>query len=392
MIRKSTIAYLVFFAAACYIITPWFFEKKLLFNELLAATGFFILAYKRFRIGFDKISICIVLLLAWCGVHLLTSLIRQDSIYYYLRNSVIAYSIFTFFIGFYFLKYLSSFIHWIRNILRFYIGLFLFIPLPLAFYERYGVSTLFPALFKNARYRFLPMLLVIMNLVYSYTYDSSTALMIALFLFLVFISTGYKFFKQSVIIILLSITLLFIYLQPNLELIRNRFTPKTTSAINDVMKSHPILAIDGNSTWRLVLWNQIIVDHFPENLFGLGFGTPMIKYHPIEDYSKLETLPYVMGAHNSFIYLFGRLGIIYLLLIIPVYINIFKEYFYQKQFYYNNKQVLIFWSFFVVTVIALFNPALESPLFASSYWLLLGFTARCIYNRKQIIVPTLSVL
>jgi len=99
-----------------------------------------------------------------------------------------------------------------------------------------------------------------------------------------------------------------------------------------------------------------------------------------------------MGAHNSFIYLFGRFGIIYLLLIVSVYITLFKDYFYHKQYYYNNNQILIFWSFFVVTVIALFNPALESPLFASAYWLLLGFAARCIYNRNQLIQIQFAIL
>jgi len=384
MIRKSTIAYLLFFVAICYIVTPWFFEKKLLFNELLAASGFILLTYKRFRVGRDRISVCIILLLTWCFIHLITSIFRQDSFYYYFRNSVIVYSIFSFFIGFYCLKYLSFFITRIRNILRYYIGIFLLIPLPLAYFERYGVSTLFTALFKNARSRLLPVLLITMNLIYSYTYESSTALMIALFLFLVFISPGYKFFKQSLIVILLTGTIVFIYLQPNLELIKNNFSPHTRTAIKEVMRSNPLLSIDGNSTWRLVLWNQIIVDNFPNNLYGLGFGTPMLKYHPIEDYSKLQSLPYVMGAHNSFIYLFGRLGIVFLLLIIPVYITLFKDYFKYKPYYYSNKQIFIFWSFFAVTVIVLFNPALESPLFASAYWILLGFTARCIYNRKII--------
>jgi len=273
MIRKATIAYLIFFIAICYIITPWFFEKKLFFNELLSLSGFFILAYKRFRIGYDRISICITLLITWCCFHLAVSVFRQDSFYYYFRNSVIAYSIFSFYIGFYCLKYLEKFVAGIRNFLRYYVGIFLFIPLPLVFYERYGVSTLFPALFKNARYRLLPFMLIFMNLVYSYTYDSSTALMIACFLFLVFISTGYNFFKQSATIILLTVAILFIYLQPNLELIKNNFSPFNRIAIKEVMRSNPLLSIDGNSTWRLVLWNQIIVDNFPSNLFGLGFGT-----------------------------------------------------------------------------------------------------------------------
>lgn len=382
MIQKKTIVWLIFFAAICYIITPWFFEKKLFFNELLAITGFLLLAYKRFKVGNDLISICIVLLLSWCGIHLLISLLRKDSLYFYFRNSIIVYSIFTFYIGFFCLKYLDGFFKKTRSILRYYIGIFLFIPLPLTFYERYGVSTLFPFLFKNARYRFLPILLIVMNVIYSFTYNSLTALMIAVFLLLIFISPGYKFFKQSVIAIMLIAVLFFIYLQPNLGLIKNQFSPKNNKAIKEVMRSDPFLSIDANTTWRLVIWKQIITDRFPGNIFGFGFGTPLLKYYPVEDYKKLESLPYVMGAHNSFIYLFGRLGIIYLILTLIIYIKIFREYFYFKEYYYSNNQVLIFWSFFVISIITLFNPVLESPLFAAQYWLLLGFAARCIYNRK----------
>jgi len=382
MIKKSSIAYLIFFIAVCYIITPWFFEKKLLFNELLSAIGLLLLVYKRFKVGNDIISICMILLLGWCGVHLLTSLIRKDSMYYYFRNSVIVYSMFSFYIGFFCLQYLDGFFKRIRSLLRYYIGIFLFIPLPLTFFERYGVSALFASLFKNSRHRWLPWLLIVMNIIYSFTYESMTAFMIGLFLLLVFISPGFKFFKQVVVLILLSMALLFIYLQPNLGLIRNQFSTKNNKAIREVMRSNPILSIDPNTTWRLVIWKQVITDHFPENIFGLGFGTPVVKYYPIEDIHKVSTLPYVMGAHNSFIYLFGRLGIVFLLLMIIAYVALFKEYFYFKDYYYSNNQILIFWSFFAVTVITLFNPILESPLFASVFWILFGLTARCIYNRK----------
>jgi len=221
-----------------------------------------------------------------------------------------------------------------------------------------------------------------MNIIYGFTYDSATALVIALFLFLLFISPGYKFFKQTVTIMLIAFATLFIYLQPDLALIKYKFNPKNNEGISEVMHSNPLLAIDGNTTWRLVIWEQILVEKFPANIIGVGFGTPMLKYYPIEDYNKLSTLPYVMGGHNSFIYLFGRLGLLYLLCIIPVYITVFREYFYYKQFYYSKNQVLIFWSFFSITVMAFFNPILESPVFASGYWMLLGLLARCIYNRK----------
>jgi hypothetical protein len=382
MIHKTTIAYLIFTIAFCYIITPWFFERNFFFNEILALTGLLVLGYKRFKIGNDPISVSVVLLLAWCVLHLFTSIARQDSMYYYFRNSVIAYSILAFFIGFYLLKYLSNYLAAIRRLLQYYIGLFVFIKAPTMLFERYGVSTLFPALFKNARYRLLPLLLIIMNIIYGFTYDSATALVIALFLFLLFISPGYKFLKQTITIMLIALAILFIYLQPDLALIKNKFNPKNNKGISEVMHSNSLLAIDGNTTWRLVIWEQILVEKFPANIFGVGFGTPMLKYFPIQDYKKLSTLPYVMGGHNSYIYLFGRLGLLYLLLVIPIYITVFREYFYYKQFYYSNNQILIFWSFFTISVMAFFNPILESPVFASGYWMILGFIARCIYNRK----------
>src|SRR5439155_21100331 len=101
MVKKSTIAFFIFLIALCYTISPWFFEKKLLFNEILSVTGIATLFYKRFRIGRDSISQYIIILLAWCFVHALISLVRMDSLYYYLRNSVILYSIFAFFTGYY---------------------------------------------------------------------------------------------------------------------------------------------------------------------------------------------------------------------------------------------------------------------------------------------------
>jgi O-antigen ligase len=150
------------------------------------------------------------------------------------------------------------------------------------------------------------------------------------------------------------------------------------------MNSHPLLGIDGNSTWRLVLWKQVLTDHFPANLFGLGLGTPIFRYYPVEDYNKLDSLPYILGAHNSYIYLFGRLGIVYLLVLAVLYTHIFKEYFYHKTFYYSNNTILLFWSFYAVSIIALFNPALESPVYAAGYWLVLGLLAKAITNRNHL--------
>ncbi len=384
MIKKRYIAYLLFLISLCYIISPWFFEKKVLFNEFLAFSGFILLACKKFKIGNDNITRWILLLLIWSFLHTIVSLFRMDHFYYYLRNLVIVYSIFSFFIGYYCYGYLKDFIGKIYTLLKMYTITFLFFPLSSFLYERFGMSTLFPALFKKSSNRLIIPLLILLNIIYAVMYNSATAIILSGFYFLLLFAPGYRFFKQLTIVVFILFALFFIRIQPNLNIIANNYTPYSDAAIHEVMDSHSLLSIDGNSTWRLVLWKQVIIDHFPANIVGLGFGTPVMKYYPVEDYSKVASLPYVLGAHNSFIYLFGRLGIFYLFFLLVIYRKIFKEYFYHKSYYYSNKSILIFLSFFAITTISLFNPTLESPIFASAYWLILGFLSKAIYKRGTV--------
>ncbi len=389
MVKKRYIAYLLFLMALCYIISPWFFEKKLLFNELIAFSGLFLLAYKKFKIGNDNITRWVLFLVIWGSFHTLISLFRMDKLYYYLRNLVIVYSMFSFFIGYYLYIYLKGFISKIFALLKIYIVTFLFLPVSTFLFERFGMATLFPALFKKSSNRLIIPLLIPVNIIYAITYNSATAILLSAFYFLILFAPGYRFFKQIMIVGFIVFAIFFISIQSNLNIIANHYTPYSDKAIHEVMDSHPLLSADGNTTWRLVLWKQIIVDHFPDNIAGLGFGTPVMKYYPVEDYSKLDSLPYVLGAHNSFIYLFGRLGIFYLFFLLVIYTKIFKEYFYHKRYYYSNKSILIFLSFFAITIIALFNPTLESPIFASAYWLILGFLSKVIYTRESVKAVTI---
>lgn len=381
MIRKRTIFYLVFGMALCYIVSPWFFEKVFFFNEILSFIGLLLLLYKRLIIVKSPIYIyvCLLIFIGFC--HSLISIFRMDQFYYYLRNSVIVYSMFTFFIGFFGLRYLKEFIVKIRQFLWYYIGIFLFLPVSQFLFERYGMATLFPALFRRAGKYTLP-LLILINGIYAITYKSSTSFVLAVFYFFLIIIPGYKFFKQLVVLTFIGFCIFFLSILPELDLIKNNFSFYDEVAIRAVMDSNKILGLDPNNTWRLVLWKQFIIDLFPGNLFGIGFGTPAVMYYPVADFSKLDSLPYVLGAHNSFIYLFSRLGILYLMIIVPLYSHVFKEYFYQKNYYRNNNEILIFYGFFAITIISLFNPTLESPIFAGGYWLLLGLVARSIYDRK----------
>lgn len=382
IIQKRHIAYLIFFMILCYIISPWFFEKKLLFNELLSAFGLILLAYKRFKIGTDAISLAVTMLLGWGVIHMIVSVYRTDGIYYYLRNLVLLYSILTFFIGYYLYPYLRIFLIKIHQFLKLYIVVLLFVPVSKFLFERFGMSTLFPSIVRNVSNKFLLPLLIILNFIYSITYSSLTALLIAILYIILLAVPGYTFFKQLSFLFLLIFAVVFIYLIPNLNLISLNYSYTHTDGIYDVIRSHPLLSLDGNSTWRLVLWEQILIDKFPENIFGIGFGTPMLKYFPIEDYNKIPQLPYVLGAHNSFIYLFGRLGIVYVILTLMIYRKVFKEYFYYKRYFYTSGRIWVFWSFMAITVIALFNPVLESPVFSGAYWFFLGLVAYVIKQRK----------
>jgi uncharacterized protein YhhL (DUF1145 family) len=269
----------------------------------------------------------------------------------------------------------------LRKLLRIYIVVLLPLSVSRLLFERFGMATLFPGLIEKAGKYSLP-LLILINLIYGFTYDSATALLIAGVYIILFLVHNYTIFRTIIVTAMLAFIIIFIYLQPNLSIISKNYNPANDKAIHEVMNSNRLLAVDGNSTWRLVLWKQVLVDQFPKNLLGLGFGTPMIKYFPVEDYSKIASLPYIIGAHNSFIYLFGRLGIIYLLLTYILYTEIFREYFLHKAYYYSNNQILLFWAFIAISVVALFNPTLESPIFASGYWMVLGFLGRAIHNRK----------
>lgn len=381
MISKKYIAYLLLLAAFVYIISPWFFEKSFFFNEALSASGLCILLYKRFKVVNNRINTYLLLMLLLCSVHIFVSLVKTDEVYYYLRNSVIFYSMFAYFVGYYCFPFFFSFIKFIQRPFIIYSTWAFFIPTSKMFFERFGVSTLFPYLFKKAKRASL-LILAIINIIYAFTHDSATAIFISIFYMFLLLCPGYKFFKQSIALAGVLFLVFFISILPNLSIISNNFSIYNNEAIHNVMNSNALLAVDGNTTWRLVLWKQVIVDNFPSNIFGIGFGTPMFKYFPVEDFAKINSLPYVLGAHNSYVYLFGRLGICYVILAFFIYRTVFKEYFAQKNYYYISNEIFLFWSFFAVSIIALLNPVLESPIFAAGYWLILGLLAAAIHKRS----------
>lgn len=376
MLSKQKMADVLFLIILLYIASPWVLERTFFLNEVISTSGLCIFIFKKLKIAKSGITIAVLLLLSWSAAHCITSLFRMDSLYFYLRNSVIIYSIFAYFTGYFTQKYLASFINRNIHLLRAYTIFFIAFPNTL-FFERFGMATIFPALLKK-----MPnlSLLILFNAIYALVYSSSTIGILTVFYILIAACARFKTFKWIVLAAFTCFAGLFIYLIPYLDLIKY-YDPYHYDTILKVMDAHPILSMDHNNSWRLIFWKQVLIDHFPENIPGVGLGTPLIQYFPVEDFSKFETLPYVFGAHNSFIYLFGRLGLPYAIFTVYIYHIIFREYFQHKQYYYSSNGILYFWSFFAITIITLFNPVLESPIFASLYWFLLGLMASIIVKR-----------
>jgi hypothetical protein len=382
--KKQHIIINIFFTVLLlYLIAPWFFEKQFFFNELLSAFGCATLIYKRRSIPTDNISLAIIFLLLLGGVHAITSLFRMDELYYYLRNTVIVYSIFGYFAGYFTWRYLFPYIEKIRLPLAAYSVTGIALRAPKLLVERFGMSALFPVLFYDVAGKYILPLLIASNVVYAIAYDSSTTMILSAFYLFVWIVPGYRFFVIAVVAGLIVFSIFFWKMIPNLSLISQHYNHFNERGIRSVVNSNRILAIDPNSTWRLILWKQSIVDKFPENIPGIGFGTPMYKYYPIEDHRKIPQLPYVMGAHNSFVYVFARLGIGFVAAIGIIYHEVMRSYFRMKRYAGERKELLLFYSFFAVTFIAVFNPALESPIYAVGYWTILGLLSAAIQHVKK---------
>ena len=152
-------------------------------------------------------------------------------------------------------------------------------------------------------------------------------------------------------------------------------------------KTHKIFQLDYNSTWRAVFWYRVVVENYPKNLIGIGFGTPLIYYktgaHTADSPHKDEYNAHVTGCHNTYLTLFVRLGIPFIVFIFVIYYKVMDFYYSKRKLIREKNEEGIFWAFFIVTIIGLFNLFLETATAASIYWILLGFISKIIYNSTK---------
>ena len=348
-----------------HLLSADYIERVLYTNELLSLLGFIFLISKP---SFNKADITTKYVFAFiilCTLIFIYSLSKYDSLYFLFRNSVIFYSIFSYFVGYRLYNSFNSFANSVRKPAQFFFISIIFFPTKqflISIIDRFSGAAIIPGLYRN-KTTLSFIIIILATFTFGIRHESSTTIIFSVLLIFMLFIKKYLYFKISIVTYFLSILILLFYFQDNLKLIEINYSHLDNEvAIYKVINSHWFLSIDPNTTWRFILWWQVIFNHFPENIIGLGFGTPMFEYFPIADFNKINELPYLMSAHNTYISIFGRTGILGFTIIISIILSVFKDYFRNKVYYGNKKLTFLFLTYLSITVIGMFNILIETPI------------------------------
>jgi hypothetical protein len=222
---------------------------------------------------------------------------------------------------------------------------------------------------------------------YFVSYTSLTVIIIYLVLVSLFYFSSYRLYRNLILSGVLLFAVVFVIAIPHLKL----YAINKPSLFGDVVfvyNQHPFFRLDFNTSWRMIFWYRTLVEAFPNNLLGIGIGTPMLPYLPGNTTTDLlfddKHVSHVIGAHNTYVSVFIRFGVLSTILFVLIYRKVLREFFMYKRYYFGNRNDLaIFLAFFSISVVGLFNLVIESPTFAALYWISLGFVAAAIHSREQ---------
>ncbi|MFN5170111.1 MAG: O-antigen ligase family protein [Cyclobacteriaceae bacterium] len=387
-LRKADLVLLIF---TLYGINHYIFERGLFFNELLSVIGLLFFVKYSFRGGGrilfprEVIYRSVLALMVLFLVYAVVSLGWKTNWYYYLRNLSIIYPIFTFFIGFHLYPYQAEFLERTRKWIYGFALFSFFTAIP-NLIDRNAFMYWLALIQKDWRIKGL-LILVTLSVLYLLAYTSLTVAVILALLVGLLIVPRFWIFASLAFLGLVAFAFIFIEATPYLKLYRHN-SQFLFGNVHYVYAHHPWFQIDHNTSWRMVLWYRSLVELFPKNLIGIGVGTPIIPYLPAVNTTGLpysdEHLAHVIGAHNTFISIFVRFGIVSLALIFLIYYVVLRE-FYDFRTYYraNRNDFALFVSFLTISIVGLFNVVIETPTLAAVFWVSLGFVSRAVYSRKN---------
>lgn len=374
-----------------YGINQILFERLLYFNEIISLLGFFYFINFSFTGSFkfryikSELYLLVLLFLSLFLAHAALSLVTKTNWYYYLRGLSIVYSVFAFFLGVKLYKSQYDFYHRLRHLIVGW-GIFSFSWAKIGLIDRMAFS--FWLVLPQRKWGLIQIIVTsILFGLYVLSYTSLTVVITYLVLMSLLYINSYTLFRNLAVLGLLLIVIVFVAAIPSLKL----YAINKTLLFGDVLfvyNQHPLFQVDHNTSWRIVFWYRTLVEAFPINLAGIGIGTPMLPYIPGNTTTDLlfddEYISHVIGAHNTYVSIFIRFGVLSTILFVLIYRKVLREFFMYKRYYFGNRNDLaIFLAFFSISVVGLFNLVIESPTFAALYWISLGFVAAAIHSREQ---------
>jgi len=373
-IRHYQYAYCLLILFLWYGNHPDIFEKKFFLNELLALVGFFFflmrpVLYK----NNDYIYNTVILILFVFSIYAVVSLLIFSDLYGYLRNTVVVYSLFSFFVGIRLYQILPS-VHKLDP-------LFLSALLPGTSFYRTSYAASLPIYlskyFKSCNGSTLLLIIVAMLAVKLYYGGSTSIAVILLLLILQALTRRTKMFLYIGLVV--GVTVMLVFVKPYLDLLLTDETVK----IDNIIRLHPVFTFDGSTTIRVFIWSYLFFEVFLNNLFGIGLGTVFISkevtWHKLQMFIHDPYFEYTLGAHNSFLTILVRFGIIGLLPFIVLYLKLIDDFIHDKKSRRCDKVIFFYYAFFISTGCAMLNVVMESPMHASLYWGTLGM----LYQAKQ---------
>lgn len=147
--------------------------------------------------------------------------------------------------------------------------------------------------------------------------------------------------------------------------------------------------IDPNNLWRLLFWAKSLTDILNDGqlLFGKGLGVPLFDYDSAESKFLLDANPddanlaYTIGLHNSYIYILIRYGLLGFLLFLIPFFNMLSRSIIATRF--SGMDGLFVIALLFMSINAFFNVIIESPLYASTFWILTGYCLSIAINANS---------
>lgn len=361
------------------------FERIFYINEVFSAVGIFFYFFRFYLYGFkqDIIILSLNFLILYATLLLIFSLFfnTDSSVYEFLRTTTFYYSIFSFYLGIEFYKLITSRNLFLIKDIFTYPLIYLsslgwvitsFAILPIIFFKKKIISSF-----------------IIIGLLLIYSAITSgmfltVILTLVFFIFFVSILKSLSLSRLMSYLLIFGGFFIFLFSLRVVGYIYNDFF-----YINDAFQNI-FPSIDPNLIWRLMFWAYLLDQYSIYNSFaGIGFGTKLFdsqiapSFIYFQDMNRVlsSALEYTLGPHNSFFYIFIRLGIVGLLPILVIFSEILYR-FYSVQ-YKTTLNIFLMASFLLVSIAALFNVVLASPLYASVFWIITGmvFQGTRIFNR-----------